>query len=530
MRRLALLIAAAAALEHCASPETSRLEIGGLNLEYGFLIIFDADDQPTRVTPPFGIEGSAVAFGELPAITFSDDEKKFVLVTLDDALIARDEPAFVVARAREITSALKAPEVRKRVDLPGDDGREIALPEGAGLFTGELGSGVIRLSAEEQLRETIARSVTIALPVDPEYCRVAGETPLASFTGEDPAFARVFMPAGHVNAIKFLDDERVLALTWNGAAILHRGQRLDPGPNTLLLIDPPPEANRGLRMQKVAIDPTTLTSSVTRVLAGARDPATLQSELVELEIRGDVITLLDRRPLAFPFGDVAILRNGRQIISGYGGELYERNPRTRQLTFAIRLATHYENEEWPTHLLATDDDQYLLIASTQARVHVFDSTSMSFDYEELQQAGLASFDDLDFALLAAAHTPNGELEIWAGAERASLYRRIGSQGWRKIDFEYPPRFLDCEGADDDTGEPQYLGGWNAAVLTENYLHIIAFDCSALLQVRRDDLCVSVLPRGADAIGPTRAFSFTIDARHNAIAVGGLYGIVYGATW
>src|SRR5262245_7538650 len=97
------------ALVGCASSERSRVEIEGLDLDYGFLVIIDDQGNVTRVIPPFGVAGGELSFGALPAITLVGNEEKFVLVGLEKLSLQKTFQGFEPARERELFADEGAP-------------------------------------------------------------------------------------------------------------------------------------------------------------------------------------------------------------------------------------------------------------------------------------------------------------------------------------------------------------------------------------------------------------------------------------
>src|SRR5262245_15768990 len=72
------------------------IEIGNVDFDYGFAVIYPEEGPPTRVTPPFGVADGRITFGEPPAILLENEEKRFVFV----ALRASDLPSsFEISRA-----------------------------------------------------------------------------------------------------------------------------------------------------------------------------------------------------------------------------------------------------------------------------------------------------------------------------------------------------------------------------------------------------------------------------------------------
>src|SRR5262245_4641150 len=99
----AVLLAAAATGPSCTSKTVAGVELANAGIQYGFAVVFDGNNLPTRVTQPFGIVAGAIDFGETPALELRDEDQSFVIVALDDALVdGATRRSFDRARAREL--------------------------------------------------------------------------------------------------------------------------------------------------------------------------------------------------------------------------------------------------------------------------------------------------------------------------------------------------------------------------------------------------------------------------------------------
>lgn len=527
------LAACAAAAMSCGGAETSLLDLRGLDITYGFLALVDADGHPTRLTAPFGIRDERLVFGSLPVISLVGGESNFVLIGFDDSDVERSAGGFQLMRASEIAAHLSPPpNIPQREQKVNGTVLTRGLPEGAKLYSGALNTGLIDLAPADEYRETIFREISLEFPIDAEYCRVPEQTPLGPFTDQVNAFSRALSVKPNVHEMRWLDPQRLFVATWTGVAVLEPGQLLEPGTQVLLLSEGEPTPIEGEIVFSGDVDPSTRSSTIsTLALVGANMTEKGSSKIWEIEIRGTDLFLRNQpETMQLLIGEIAILHDGRQFVTSNRGEIYSRNPDTGILTPFVTLPTAVTPELQYTHLRAVDDERYPMIAATQGRVHLYDDVSGRFTYVELYQGGAGALDRLDFNLLRTSHTPDGELEIWAGAERNSLFRKIGSNDWEKLSLQFPPRFFPCVVSDDDTGELYYPGIWWDAALTRDYAHLIPKECSALIQVRRSDLCVSVLPQHDLPVQNTRDYLVGIDALEGHLAVGGDHGRTYRSAW
>lgn len=535
MRRVAASFALAAAgwaAIACAGSETSNVELLGLNLDYGFLVILDGDGNPTRLTAPFGIEGDRLIFGSLPVITFVGGESSFVLVGFDDTDAAASAGGFQRERASEITAVLKAPpNIPQREEKAAGGVLTRGLPEGTKLFSGALLTGLIRLENADQYREKILGAVTLEFPIEAEYCRIPKETLLGPFTDQVDAFTGALSAKPNVHQMFWLDPRRLFVATWTGVAVLEPGQPLQPGSRALTLAEGMPTPIAGLRVFAGDVDPRTRSSTIsTRALIAGNNPDTRLSKIWELEIRGTSIALVRETEQPNPIGEISILYDGRQLVSSDEGRIFERDPNTGALTLIYELDTFVLKEEQIVHLRAVDDDRYPMIAATQGRVHLFDTQSGRFTYEELSQEGVGALDKLDFNLLQAGPNAGGALEFWAGGERDTLFRKIGAGNWERIHLQFPPRFFPCVAHDEESGALYYPGIWWKSAFTRDYIHLIPKECTAVVQVRREDLCVSVLQQDELDVEFTDDYLTAIDALEGHLAVGGDHGRTYRSAW
>src|SRR6185503_1380202 len=87
---------------------------------------------------------------------------------------------------------------------------------------------------------------------------------------------------------------------------------------------------------------------------------------------------------------------------------------------------YFEDQRDETRLVATGDEAHPLLVSTKGRLHLLDANTGRWEYESPIQDGLAVAEPYKFEALAAVRTPSGQLELWAGAQRGHLLRRIGA--------------------------------------------------------------------------------------------------------
>lgn len=73
----------------------------------------------------------------------------------------------------------------------------------------------------------------------------------------------------------------------------------------------------------------------------------------------------------------------------------------------------------------TGSPDYPIAGGSRARIHLYEARTEDWAYEHLLQVGLSAAEPLEFEAIAGGTTPGGTLELWAGANRGYLFRKLG---------------------------------------------------------------------------------------------------------
>lgn len=494
----------------CSGPSIARLELSSIELDYGFFAVLHGVDRVKRVIPPFGLEDGELIFGAPPALELDpDSSEQVVLVAMTAEDLANSYLGFEVVRAEELAMTVDAAsgsfESAKGTIQRG------RIPETARTFEVELEGE--EASLEPIDRSRLDRLFAMHVPVDPEYCRVPDQSPLEPFTGVERPFQGLVRSGSEaILAVRWLDDDRALVLTYGAIAVVRRGTPLDVGPGFVAL--------PGFLPKKLALDATGA-----RALVLGRS-GIAGSAIWAFEVRGDALSALSRHEHPeLELEDAAILHDGRQIIAQLGGDLYERDPATGALV-AFEQLPRSAAEDDPVSLLALDDPQHPLVATTSSRLHLYSAREQTFSTSVVSAPGLLGIEVLSFSSLAQGRTAEGGLEIWAGAQYGTLFR-FRELGWQNVRIGFPPRFSSCP-TFESSGATMFSGRITSAALDPSYLHLGLSTCSPVLQVRRGDHCVSLLaPENGVHDGDGTS---AIDVRNHRLIRGSLDGSLFSSSW
>lgn len=540
-RELSLVLGVS--LAACDSRVVTRLDLGALDVQYGFMVVLDAGRAPTRVTAPFGLEGGVLRFGSLPAVELEAGERSMVVVALDDAALSAGVGGFEPARASELGVAIQAPPPAPAIlgDSPGV--KVAAIPPGARWLVADVEAGGDAPlepldSASQGLREQLALTV----PVDPEHCRVPGQTASSPYTSTERVFAG--LPAGRgtrvANGIRDLvrlDPERHVIMTLTHVAVVELGRALElehlvelPGTN---LLDP-----AAIGAEAIALDPLPTQDGRVRIVVVGSVPQTEAHPLPpdgriwELTVDGSSIAVSATEVVEDTPTAVAIAADGSTFVGLLGGRVtsWARGaPAPGEVT---QLEKYYFDGRDRTHLLSTGDLETPILAGTRGRLHLYDRSANRWRYEMLFQDGFASGELLDFLALAVAprQSEDEPLELWAGAQRGNLFRKVEGTAWERVTPSYPPRFEPCGQIDPERGEVVFQERFLDAMITDRYVHLTLLACSAVLQLRREDRCASLLGAPTEGVARTVEDLYGIDASEGRVVVGGAWGRMFTATW
>ncbi|MCK6548093.1 hypothetical protein L6R52_19740 [Myxococcota bacterium] len=530
-RRPWALALAALLAQACSAREVTRIPLDDEDLDYVFLAVLDAGGVPVRVTSPFGIDGDRVTFGEQPAVELGPGEVSFVLVGLTREVLRADYPAFDELRASELSVTIDTPP-RGKTTVVSPNGlartsgaipaaARVLAPGPGGLLEPRVGSNV---RAFDEL--------TLHVPVDPEHCRVPGQSLLVPFASNRDPFAA--MPRGSrprspwIRHLAWLDDDTVLVTTWTDVAVVARGGTLTDPAKIVRLLDVEPMDDGGPRMWQSALDPAPGPRRRAWAVGGVIDGAL--GWLWELAIDARGIELVSTTTTSAMLTGVVVEGDGRVLVSTRDGQLFTRAPAGGPLVAAGSIDTYAEDDADLVMFFRTGNSEYPIAAGSRARLHLFEAATGSWVYEHLIQMGISAAEPLEFEAIAAGTTARGAPELWAGANRGYLFRKLGLGRWERIELALPPRFGDCGGTDEDTGQIVYRKHLVGLATTDAHLHIAPTECNAVIQVRRDDLCTSVLPTDDAPIRRASESPTAVLARPRELVTGLISGALLRSTW
>lgn len=516
MRR-AIVLTAAVWVSACSGPSTARFDLATIELDFGFLAILDDADRVKRVTAIFGLENGELAFGEIPTLELDRGEpEQIVLVAMSAEELAGGYPGFEPARASQLGVSLMVPEVRGFEKEEGYFQRG-ELPAAARAHLAELSTDEVSFHSIES--SILRGMVAIEVPVDPEYCRVPGQSPLQPFAGSADPFEDLSpRPFPDIRAVRWLDADRALVMTPTTIAVVRWKTPVEDGPGVLTLTD---DRLRAVPASRLAID-----TAASRALIAGSDG--FRSLIWELEIRGEELVEISRQVHDMVLTDVAVLTGGEQIVAARDGFLFRRQPGTGELTLFEQLPSSQTALDNSVLLLAIDDPNTPLLAATPSNLHLYSAQTAQFSTQTLLAEGVNAFVPLTFTALAQGRSASGELELWAGAQLGYLFRRRDG-GWTRVNLNYPDRFLPCADGRNSSGKIEFSGRFSAAAVDENYLHLGLSSCSAVVQVRRLDSCVSLLVPEHEVVGDTSGIR-AVEVNDHRLIAGELGESLYGSSW
>lgn len=515
MRRLLLT---ALVLAGCS--ETFSFPLSDVEFDYGFVVTFGEAGGPKRVSRAFGVADGRVVFGEVPALELEEEERRFIFVALKKGVI---HPAFVPARAAEIEGLLEAPPPGLVVEPSAANGRltgKLRLPDDATLLTSALDGDDLR--PVEPGEFDLTDRITIRIPVNPEYCQNVGQTELAPYAAD----ARPIPASDTINTVHLLDEGRLLVADSTRIFIVPRGGVTDtstrPGPLWSVFDDPAGMPKDSLR--SVAVGPKRPDGSLPVVAVGGEyvvEPT--YARAWPLRIEGDRI--VQEGPSVQTAGDafrsVGFTPDGRVWIGGNEGIIATLDE-DGALATAVILPHRDDLHDYTAAIHATGDSEYPLMISTRSRVHVLDREG-TWTSQFIQRGGILGPDPLVFFGLGLVRDQEGA-ELWAVGSRSQIARRRDDGSFILLEDEemtlsYPPRFEACASSR-NPGEPlDFNRHIFAAAIGSAYVHLAYENCSALVAVRRSDLCVSMVPRRGAPPTFEEASIRSMDRRGHLLVVG-----------
>jgi hypothetical protein len=513
-----------------ACKEKLPIEVGGLDFDYGFLLTYPERGPPLRVSGVFGVsDGGDVTFGEPPAVVLEEGEDRFVFVALQ-----RDQlhPSFDGARAHEIGAIIEPPPEGFSVEGAGreDPYAKTSVPAESQLYTGELGAA---LRPVEEAEFDLFGEVTLRIPVEPEYCRIPGQTAPAPFG----AAAQVLPPLVRIRGIEnafYLDEDHAVVATRAYVYVIERGgtftSTLSPSMWSIFS-DPKYGVYDGVF--DLAIGPTDPDGTIPMVAVGGDqfEDSDLYRRVWPLRLNGT--SILADGPSSKSAGEkdlsATFTTDGRAWIGEEEGRVLIREPGSTEFVLTYELMHRSDIPDNIYEIRPIDAGGYSMIAGLKNHLYLFGSSG--WEYQYVMRSGLLSPEPLRFASLLALEDA-GAGDFWAVGDRGQIARKRGDDEWRLLsevgeDLVYPPRFLPCASSDDPSGGQLGFNRVITAIGDAGDWVLMGYEqCNALVVVRRSDQCVSLLAPNDEEVEFSLGFVTSIDRLGQRILIGYSDGALY----
>ncbi|MEM7674484.1 MAG: hypothetical protein AAF449_00620 [Myxococcota bacterium] len=506
--KVGVLTAAAmcAALGACASETTTEIQLDGLEFSYAFLVFFDAEGAVVRTGSVFG-RADGESFGD-NALRVNDGEQSVMLVTMTEAQLRTAQPGFEASRAREMAVQLEAPPASPVFfETFLGSFRRLGLPSSLQYYRGRL-DGTTRTIAElEQLSAPDARalsSVTLLVPVDPEFCGRSEQTPLRPFA----SVARPFEAAAGTPSqfsigrdVLWLDDDTLLVVTATQLYVVRQGEDWRVTPQNTLATPSVPEGAPSLLFESAVVAPTSSDGRRTVWVVGGRfgvrddrgrrngSGVIWQAERASNEWIGITATATDANAYLW---SVARGSRGEVLAGGDNGALWRKAAGVDAFEKLETLPTFERDalpgRDWISAIVASDlssgPPAVQWIAASMVIMHRFDG---AWRREDVGQNIVISAELLEFFGLAGiANDATQEVDLWAAASRGRVYRSLSSGAeWARAPIPYPPRFGPCASAGrDENGRPLANMAFRDVAVDAAFAYLAYQRCSAVIMVDR----------------------------------------------
>ena len=526
----ALLLLAAALAQGCTDRAKLELDLTGATFDYGWAVLQDAAGAATRSTEVFGLAGGAIAFGSLPQLELTPEERSILVIGIARADLERDLPSFDAARASEIR-------VGEAQSCAGgayaSDGRSatVSIPPGAQVLGGSL-DGPLVLAPVARPDSLMGR--TLSVPIELERCRLdRPEARLVPYGAEESLLpsgtriaGRMSRSGEYLNLVRIapLGDGRLLGLAATAIYLFERGGRYRDAPThvidraTLPLARVP--AFRGIAVQPLG------RSSERRAVVVAGDEAL--GAMVEVRIgpegfRSARTATVTRARLS----DVIFDDSGTLVAVGEDGVILTQTSSSAPLD-VVSLGDAFDL----ARVVASGDSAAPHLISTRAG-EVLEGDAV------LNPARLVKYALSTLAVgarylgaLTAVRAPSG-VERWAGTINGHLFRRgAGEEQWSTITVEAPPSFAPCASSENACGHRTITtAGYSDLVAIPRTARstagvgIVLSSCSALVVTRVGDRCATPLVPGGGAVEQSQAGIVTAVVVDGRLYTGGPFGSV-----
>ena len=537
-RAAALVLAAALA---CGCDDRAVVELAGVSYDYAFAVFLRSDGAPSSVSP---VLGAGAGLERRLELALPPEERRFALLLFDDAELRRAVPHFDPGRAVELALEIATPPHRAEVDteLRGAPSRtRHRLPGPTRVLLGEVQAGLREASGLEPLTladSGLAEALTLVAPVALAPCDLPGQSPLVTFASEPAPLAALEAQRGlrlYTQQVLWIDDERALVVgTWM-LAVVTRGASVAPSERLILSVEDP--ASRGyVHISRAHIAPMAPGASRREILFVGGWPGTAEHEAYGkvwrawlgpegLTFDGALLELPD----VFLLG-VAMTPDGREaVVVGAGGRAFRRAHPEAEIVEDGRIGGGLAANR-VTH---TGDLERPFLAATRGTLHHWDARSRAWSVgTQLASNLLGGPESLTIYGLSAHRSAAGEIEAWAVGTGGMMARLQGiTREWAFVrELAYPTAFGPC-GSTQGTGGPVELArSLSDVTLDDTHVFIAPSDCSAVLQVRRSDLCTSLIAPEGEAPQFSARGMKAVDVRPGALVALTAGGEVMISTW
>ena len=512
-------------------PEVTEVQLDRVDFDYAFPIFLDEAERPVRVGPLFGqIDG--MSFGA-NAFDHRDGEAKILLVTMTEAALRRAVFDFDPSRALELSVEIGPPPSAPTFVSVSDGlppARRAQIPGDAAYFLVDLDGQTV--SSTDVVLIDVPPSppfttITLVVPVNPEFCRRRSQGPLVPFAAEaNPitSLADAPLQSTSVEDLAWLDDDRVLVVGFSQLYVVRRGEAWRETPQTAYQL-PADERFPFRRFHDAAVEPPGPDGRQVVWVSGGYSGEIIDRE--RLNAHGAVwkVTLnadgLQSVETATETPDshvwtVHVASDGTVMAGGDDGMLIERRFGADRFTRlpSRRVIRTGRGQNWVNAIRSFEFDPIRWVVATQGLLHEYDA-SLDRWTEQLVLRDLVTAPELfEFFAIDGRLRAIENIELWAGASDGGLIRRAGlSSPWAQIQPIYPPRFEGCASAlGPDDVQLDFRRAILDLALQDGFLYLAAQNCTAIVMLRLEDFpsprdppgCVSLLTEEAVAPGFTPA--------------------------
>ena len=560
-------IAATLAMAVGCSEEVAKIALDDLDYEYAFIVLppipapLSGDGSPGEVrrTNVFARSPSGALLGERPNLRLGDGEDRFYLVTLEREAIRRAVPFFDIARDMELGISPEPPPASATRTDPRPDNPmvRVALPPETRVYEGstepgERGAGSLtpRTLAEVGLREHLS----LLVPIDASLCDIEERSPLMPFAEELAPMAGAHrakgLPIESTSRVRWVDRDRVLVGSAHFLGLVHRGGPSPsfPSPDVFHQATPDPADPDFITSFRVAPAPDPdgrweVLATVGWESAPPHGPPTY-SKIWQLwvgpeglsfggtlEVKTGTVTV--QRIRGVYLKDVVIAADGSAIAVGTGRSVFRRARRGEPFErFDDAIGAPNDHREGGTRVVLTGDPARPFVAASRGAMQLFDAATETWlPRAEIVNGILLSAEELVWHGLMTHRSPTGQVEIWGSGRRGSVARLQGLGGeWQLLRLVYPAIFEPCASARNPGDPIEFWRTIESVGVTETHALLTHQECSALVAVRRSDLCVSLILPPGQVVGSERFSFHDVDVRRGEMVVIKRRGELFVASW